>query len=57
MERRGTRWNGKDQMERKGPDGTEGHTMEWKETIWNGEELDGTERNQMERSGTRWNGR
>ena len=30
--------------------------MERKETIWNGEGLDETERNKMERSGTRWNG-
>ena len=30
--------------------------MERQETIWDGEELEGTERKQMEWSWTRWNG-
>ena len=43
MERGVNRWKG-------------GGKMEWRLTRWNGEEPDGTERDQMGRRGTRWNG-
>ena len=54
MERKWIRWNrGIYGTEAPGPDGKEGHKMEWRLTRWNGEGPDGTERDQMERRVTR----